>query len=182
MFPAENDFDSFLRPIAARHHVPVPLVKAIIAQESEFDPNAYREEARLNDASRGLMQVLLATARDGGFAGTPEQLFEPATSLYVGTKYLRLLLDRFPGNPSAAIAAYNEGPSRAAADVAAARSFRNQPYVDRVRSFVAYYAQQEGTTLTAVEQAAGSSSPGLLAVLVGGALLVLLGLAYFVRH
>jgi hypothetical protein len=64
-------------------------VLAVIAVESRFDRNAYRFEAKLNDASYGLMQVLSSTARDMGYAGPVEGLFDPETNIRVGMLYLR---------------------------------------------------------------------------------------------
>src|SRR3954468_198549 len=90
----EDAYDGIIRPIAAEYNVPVALIKAMIAQESGFRPNAYRAEVAANDASRGLMQLLLATARGEGYdgnAGDATQLtglFNPSTNIEYGTSYL----------------------------------------------------------------------------------------------
>jgi len=90
-------------------------VLAVIEIESNFDARAYRAEPRLNDASRGLMQVLLSTARDRGFDGPPEGLFDPETNIRAGMAQLRwiwdYLADRLGEVPSDAqwIGAYNAG-------------------------------------------------------------------------
>jgi len=128
-----NVFDSLIQSIASRHAVDPFLVKAVIAAESSFDPRAYREEPQIHDASRGLMQTLYATARDMGYAGAPEGLFDPATSIEYGTRYLKRQLLRYSGDTARAVAAYNSGTAYTRADGA----FVNQPYVDRVMRFYA---------------------------------------------
>lgn len=85
------------------------LVKAIVAKESAFDPDAVNGEAHLQDASIGLMQVLYATAVKYRPGISPAQLREPAVNLEVGTKYLADLLRRAGGDWWRAVSAYNGG-------------------------------------------------------------------------
>lgn len=90
-------------------------VLAVIEVESARDPQAFRFEAHINDASRGLMQVLLSTARDRGYAGEPEGLFDPLTNVRIGMSHLLwgydFLASRFGRAPTAGewIGAYNAG-------------------------------------------------------------------------
>lgn len=93
--------------IANRHGVPVPMVLAIIAVESGFRPDAFRQEA--NDASYGLMQILTGTAHGVGFSGEPSELLDPVTNIEYGTAYLAEQWDRAGGDPAAAASAYNGG-------------------------------------------------------------------------
>lgn len=79
--------------------------------ESSFMP-----KARSAADARGLMQMLPGTgALTAARLGDPwlggDSLYEPATSLRLGTAYLRQMLDRFAGLPYLAIAAYNAGPA-----------------------------------------------------------------------
>jgi soluble lytic murein transglycosylase-like protein len=64
-------------------------VEAIAEIESSFDPRAYRAEPRIGDASIGLMQTLYSVARQHGYTGAPEGLFDPETSVRLGMKHLR---------------------------------------------------------------------------------------------
>jgi len=85
------------------------LVLALIRQESLFEPEAVSPA----DA-HGLMQLMLATARDlahgvGGQAPDRAQLHEPAPNIALGTALLRRLLDRYDGSVVKALAAYNAG-------------------------------------------------------------------------
>ncbi len=71
------------------------LVAAVVEQESDFDPRAFRAEPQIGDASRGLMQVLFGTANWMGYTGDADGLLEPENSLRYGCKYLRYLLHRY---------------------------------------------------------------------------------------
>src|SRR5690606_12048629 len=80
------------------------LVKALIRQESAFNPKA-RSPAR----AYGLMQVIYPTARIFGVRSRA-QLYKPETNVRVGTEYLARLIQRF-GSVELALAAYNAGPN-----------------------------------------------------------------------
>ncbi len=85
------------------------LLLAVAHTESHFDPQAYSSAE-----ARGLMQFIPATgarvARAAGIEGfEPEHLFDPGLALRLGARHLRELLDRFEGDPVAAVAAYNAG-------------------------------------------------------------------------
>jgi len=122
---------------ASRWGVPVPLVKAVIAQESSFrHPTPARREPD-GRVSRGLMQVLEGTARDLGLSN-PKLLDDPQIGIDVGVKYLGQQLRRFPGDVWRAVSAYNAGPG--GSKPSAAGTFRNQGYVDRVRGFYRQFA------------------------------------------
>ncbi len=90
------------------------LLAGLIRQESEFNPGA------LSHANAyGLTQVLPVTARQfarrAGLARfNANQLFQPATSLKIGSAVLRWMLDQNGGKVEQTLAAYNAGPRRAA--------------------------------------------------------------------
>ena len=104
-----SSYDWSIATAASAYGVDPALIKAIISQESNWSPTAYRAEPRINDASYGLMQVLLATARQvsGNPYLTAEQLFAPEINIDVGSKFLASQITRF-GYP-AGISAYNAG-------------------------------------------------------------------------
>lgn len=77
------------------------LVKAIIANESGFDPTATSRTG-----AQGLMQLEPSTASELGVSNA----YDPVQNVWGGTRYIRGLLDRFGGNLPLAIAAYNAGP------------------------------------------------------------------------
>jgi soluble lytic murein transglycosylase len=90
------------------------LLRAIAWQESKFDPGA-----RSRSDALGLLQLKLATAREVAArlrepAPGPEDLLDPARNLRLGRAYFARQLDRFGGNVSLALAAYNAGPGAVA--------------------------------------------------------------------
>jgi soluble lytic murein transglycosylase-like protein len=98
-----------LRAASAKHGVDYELLQAVIATESGFDATAVSPKGAV-----GLMQVMPATANRFGVSSdakrTVEQkLADPAVNVPTGTRYLRHLLDLFPGRMDLAVAAYNAG-------------------------------------------------------------------------
>jgi soluble lytic murein transglycosylase len=90
---------------AATERLDPYVVLALIRQESAFDPTAVSPAA-----AYGLMQLLMSTA--SRMTDRPldrAALFDPATNITLGTRYLRQLLDRYHGNLPKALAAYNGG-------------------------------------------------------------------------
>jgi soluble lytic murein transglycosylase-like protein len=108
-------------------------VLAVIAVESSFDPAAYRFEAKLNDASYGLMQILYSTARDVGYSGEPAGLYDPETNVLFGMRYIRwvqdFLLSRTGREPTFDewLSAYNGGVGNVL------KGWRSLAYVDKWR-------------------------------------------------
>ncbi len=68
---------------ARRHNVPPHIALGKISVESRFNPRALGREGEI-----GLVQIKLASARGLGYTGTREQLFNPATNLEWGMRYL----------------------------------------------------------------------------------------------
>lgn len=88
--------------------IPSAIIKGIIGAESAFRADARRGEVHLGDASHGLMQLLLSTARGLGFNGPLDSLYVPAVNVYYGTQLLAQLYRRL-GNWPDVISAYNGG-------------------------------------------------------------------------
>lgn len=97
-------FERHIVDAARRYAVDPHLVRAVILAESGGNPLAVSPK----DA-RGLMQVLPATGQRLG-ARRGEDLFDPRTNIFLGTRYLGLLLGEFDGDTARALAAYNAGP------------------------------------------------------------------------
>jgi soluble lytic murein transglycosylase len=106
-----TDYRPQVTAAAARERLAASLVFGMIHQESAFDA-----AARSRSGARGLMQLMPSTgqevARRLGVPFSTARLEDPETSLRLGTRYFRQLLDRFDGNVELALAGYNGGPGR----------------------------------------------------------------------
>lgn len=107
--PSYKQVKHHLREASRANHVDYELLQALIATESGFDARAVSPKGAV-----GLMQVMPATAERYGVTGdskTPvgKKLTDPRTNIKAGTRYLRYLLDLFPGRLELALAAYNAG-------------------------------------------------------------------------
>jgi soluble lytic murein transglycosylase len=85
-------FDDLIAEAAARHQVEPALLKAIVWQESRFDPT------KLHDGGCGLMQIGKGTAMEWAAVHRVESfmmpdLFDARTNLQAGAWYVRQLLD-----------------------------------------------------------------------------------------
>jgi len=83
-----------------RHGVDPALVHALVKVESDFNPYALSKKGAM-----GLMQLMPQTAVDMNVQNS----FSPNDNVDGGVKYLRYLIDRYEGNLSLALAAYNSG-------------------------------------------------------------------------
>lgn len=92
--------DRIVREAAARHDLDPALVKAVISTESGWNPQAVSRKGAV-----GLMQLIPTTAQRYG----AENPFDPAQNVEAGTTYLRSLLDRYDGDLTKSLAAYNAG-------------------------------------------------------------------------
>lgn len=96
-------YDTLISAAALRHRLDERLISSVIAIESNFDPRAISPRN-----ARGLMQLMPETARRLGVT----DIFDPEQNINAGTRYLRELLDRYSGDLTLALAAYNAGPER----------------------------------------------------------------------
>jgi len=107
--PSYKQVKHHLREASREHGVDMELLQALIATESGFDPGAVSPKGAV-----GLMQIMPATAERYGVtadhrAPVAAKLADPRTNVRTGTRYLRHLIQRFPGQLDVALAAYNAG-------------------------------------------------------------------------
>ena len=98
-----------MREASSDHNIDFELLQALIAAESGFDASAVSPKGAI-----GLMQIMPATARRYGVEGDrkmalEKKLTDPKINIKTGTRYLRDLINMFPGQLELAIAAYNAG-------------------------------------------------------------------------
>lgn len=94
-------YESYFQAASSTYQVPADLLKAVAKVESDFTPDAVS-----SCGAQGIMQLMPDTAR---YLGVTDS-FDPAQNIMGGAKYLRQMLDRFDGDVSCALAAYNAGP------------------------------------------------------------------------
>ncbi|MBR1907882.1 lytic transglycosylase domain-containing protein [bacterium] len=99
---SREEIDNLIEEYSAKHGLDSDFVKAVVRQESGFNPNA-----KSKCGAMGLMQLMPATAKGLGVTNA----FDAEQNIYGGTKYLKGLLDRFDNNKELALAAYNAGPN-----------------------------------------------------------------------
>jgi soluble lytic murein transglycosylase-like protein len=127
---------------AGRHTLAPALLYAVIHEESGGDPDAYRVECPLGDASFGLMQLLLGTARGLGYQGPPRMLFDAGVNLELGAQYLARLF-RQHHDQQLVLLEYNGGPRAVAAWAAGRRAGPAVAYMKTVLALEAYYDRRE---------------------------------------
>ena len=101
--------------------VPQGLLRAVVMAESSGDPSAISMTG-----AQGLMQLMPGTSADCGVVNA----FDPTENVQCGSAYLKELLDRYHGNTTLAVAAYNAGPG-------AVDKYHGVPPYPETRAYVA---------------------------------------------
>lgn len=143
MGTAGVDFSSYLKTdknlediyaeASQTYGVSTELLKAMTKQESNFNPNATSRSG-----AQGLMQLMPATAASLGVTNA----YDPYQNIMGGAKYIRQMLDKYNGDVSLALAAYNAGSNNVDKYGGIPPFAETQNYVAKITQYL-----QEGITV-----------------------------------
>jgi len=115
-----RDYSSHVQRAASKYEIEPELIHAVIKTESNGNHRAVSRKGAM-----GLMQLMPSTANDMN-VNNP---FNPEENIEGGTKYLKYLLEKFNGNLTLALAAYNAGPKTV-------EKYGNVPPISETKQYV----------------------------------------------
>jgi soluble lytic murein transglycosylase-like protein len=98
-----EELNSYFDEASATYGVDEKLLKAVAKAESNFNPSAVSSAGAI-----GIMQLMPSTAAGLGVSDS----FDARENILGGAKYLSQLLNKYNGDTSLALAAYNAGSAR----------------------------------------------------------------------
>lgn len=101
---SSGKFSDLIHFASEKYGVDSGLISKMITTESAFNPKAVSPRG-----AKGVMQLMPGTARDMGV----EDPYNPKQNIEGGVKYFVGLVDRYDGDTTRALVAYNWGPTRA---------------------------------------------------------------------
>jgi soluble lytic murein transglycosylase-like protein len=157
--PAPFDLNQAVINASDAYKLDPDLVTSVIRAESGFNVRALSPKG-----AQGLMQLMPQTASELGV----QNAFDPQANVEAGTRYLRLLLERYNFDLVKALAAYNAGPQRVEQYNGVPPYYETKAYVARIvrdfnkKKLAAKVSASPATTKksapkVAVSQAAGRS-------------------------
>ena len=122
-------YDRHIREAARLYQLPESFIRAVMRVESDFSP-----EVVSHAGAMGLMQLMPQTAASMGV----QDPFDPRQNILGGTRYLRILANKFNGDLVLTIAAYNAGEGAVLRYRGVPPYAETRRYVQRVLTY--YYA------------------------------------------
>lgn len=127
-----NLINSGIDSASAKYGVDKDLIRAVIKQESSFNPTAISKSG-----AQGLMQLMPDTAA----ALSIKNPFDILQNINGGVQYLKDQLTRYKGDVSLALAAYNAGPNSVETFGGIPPYAETQDYVQKVNEYYNQYKQ-----------------------------------------
>jgi soluble lytic murein transglycosylase-like protein len=138
-----KEIDAVIDAAASKHNVDANLVRALIKQESNFNPSAVSHKGAM-----GLMQLMPGTARELGVTNP----FDPQQNVDAGVRHLKYLLNNYNGDVRLGLAAYNAGERAVARNNGVPPYRETQNYVKRITDRAGLSAAP-GTTVVGTSSA-----------------------------
>ena len=123
-------YDAHIREASLLYVLPEELIRAVMHVESNFNPHAVSRKGAV-----GLMQLMPSTATRMGVTDP----FDPRQNVLGGVRLLRILANRFEGDQTLTLAAYNAGEAAVLKYGGIPPFAETQRYVKRVLSHYARY-------------------------------------------
>lgn len=149
-FRKEVPFGSIIYREAKKNNVRPELVAAVVQAESRFKPTA-----RSGAGAVGLMQLVPRTGRWMG----ARDLTNPVQNIAAGTKYLKYLNERFDGNETKVIAAYNAGEGNVKRFGGVPPFKETRKYVIKVRDYEKEYRSRVENRIADASATSSSAEP-----------------------
>lgn len=120
------ELDAIFDEAAEKYSVDAKFLKSIAKCESDFDPACVS-----HSGATGIMQLMPATAAELGVSDS----YDPYQNIMGGAQYISELLDKYNGDTSLALAAYNAGSGNVAKYGGIPPFTETQNYVNKVLGY-----------------------------------------------
>lgn len=122
-----TSLDSIITKASEKYNVPASLIKAVCKAESNFNAKAVS-----HCGAQGVMQLMPSTAKSLGV----KNALDPEQNIMGGTKLLSQLLDKYDGNVTYALAAYNAGSGNVAKYGGVPPFKETQNYIKKITGYL----------------------------------------------
>ena len=148
-----ESMDDIFEEAASAYGISADLLKAVAKAESNFNPSAVSHAGAI-----GVMQLMPGTARSLGVTDP----YDARQNIMGGAKYLKSNLERYGGDVSLALAAYNAGPGSVDKYGGIPPYAETQNYVRKVGAYLNGSPLTAGTMVSSSSAGQGMSALGSL--------------------